>query len=821
MRRVGPILIVLLAVSLSAQSGTVTVSGGSGNPGSVVSVTVTLALSAGTSIDSLSFGVRIIANGSAPAISGVTFTSGLPTSPTLTAVTSDGVGPFWASLSPTLTGTTTLGTVNFTIPATAVAGQTYSATLTAASATYINAAGNRTTLTPTLGAPSTVTVTAVASPAISLTGTSLSFSAQEGSNPSPQSQSVSISNSGGGTLSWSAAVATGTFLSVSPPSGTGSGTITITVNSASLAAGSYSGSVRVTATGASNTPQTINLSLTVSPVVQQQQPVLSLTGTSLTFTANQGGGNPPAQTVGINNSGTGTLAWSASVTSGSNFLTVSPASGTAPSTISISVNSASLAAGTYNGAVQVSASGANGSPQSVAVTLTVNAGPVLAVNTTALSFSGQTGAAISSQQVSISNSGSGTLSWSASAAVSSGASNWLIVSPLTGSATANPATLTVSVNPTGLSAGVYTGTVTVSPSGSGGSPQVIKVTLTLLSANATLALSPRVMQFSAAVGSNPQPQTLQIQNTGATALNFTVQPSTLTGGNWLAVSPASGSATAATPGNVLVQVTSAGLDPGNYTGTLNISANAGNSPQAVTVSLAVGAPLPNRNGIVNGASFSPAATVTPGAIVSLFGTSLAPSIAVADHLPLPTSLAGVQVLVNGVPAPLFYVSPTQINFQMPTPITDSSVQVVVVSGTVQSLPVTVPIVSEDPGIFTIRSDGTGQAAALNFDNSPNGSAIPAAAGSVVQLFCTGLGAVNPPVLPGQPAGTNPVSVTVTTPVVMVGGQPAVVQFSGLAPGFVGLYQVNVVVPQGLTAGTQTLLLQVNGRSSNQATIAIK
>jgi adhesin/invasin len=405
--------------------------------------------------------------------------------------------------------------------------------------------------------------------------------------------------------------------------------------------------------------------------------------------------------------------------------------------------------------------------------------------------------------------------------VSSGANTWLSVSPASGSVSASPSALTVSVNPSGLAAGTYTGTVTVTASGAGSSPQSVKVTLTLTTSSAALALSTRLMQFAAAAGADPLPQTLQVQNTSASALSFTVTASTVSGGDWLAVSPASGSSTAAAPGNVVVQVTSAGLAAGNYTGTLNISANASNSPQAVTVNLAVGAPLPNRNGFVNGASFSQTAVVSPGSIVSLFGSNLAPGTAAAASLPLPTTLAGVQVLVNGIPAPLFYVSPAQINFQMPAGITDTVVQVVIVSGSVQSLPVTVPIVTEDPGIFTIRSDGTGQAAALNADNSANGAGHPAAPGSVVQIFATGLGAVDPPVLPGQAAGSNPVSVTLSKPVVMMNGVGAEVLFSGLAPGFVGLYQVNARVPQSVTGAAVSLQITINGRQSNAASIAVQ
>jgi len=188
---------------------------------------------------------------------------------------------------------------------------------------------------------------------------------------------------------------------------------------------------------------------------------------------------------------------------------------------------------------------------------------------------------------------------------------------------------------------------------------------------------------------------------------------------------------------------------------------------------------------------------------------------------LPTTLLGVQVLVNGTPAPLFFVSPSQINFQMLSAITDPTIQVAVVSAGVRSLPIDVPVVTEEPGLFTIAANGAGQAAVLNADNSVNGTGNPAAAGTVLQIFATGLGKVDPPVSPGQPALADPLSLTVSKPIVRIGGTVAELLFSGLAPGFVGLYQINVRIPPGLASGQQNLQVELNGRQSNVATVAIR
>jgi adhesin/invasin len=310
-----------------------------------------------------------------------------------------------------------------------------------------------------------------------------------------------------------------------------------------------------------------------------------------------------------------------------------------------------------------------------------------------------------------------------------------------------------------------------------------------------------------------------VLNGFSSTLGWTATANTLVGSNWLSVSPSSG----VSPTTLTVTVNSASLAKGVYLGNITItalpSANAINSPQSLLVSLAVSAPVIGPNGIVDGAGF--ASTISAGGIASLFGTNLAASTASAATLPLPTTLAGTQVLVNGVAAPLFYVSPSQINFQMPSEPVGTGVSVVVVSGGINSLSATVNIAMAGPGIFTANSNGQGQAAVLNQDYSANSAQNPAAAGSVIQIFATGLGLTNPAIAAGQPGPSSSLANTVSTPLVTLNGVSAAVGFSGLAPGFVGLYQVNVTIPPGTASGAASLQIQINGQSSNTATVAIK
>jgi uncharacterized protein (TIGR03437 family) len=199
------------------------------------------------------------------------------------------------------------------------------------------------------------------------------------------------------------------------------------------------------------------------------QSTLAASPASLQFAWTVGADAPAAQSIQIANAGTGTLAWTA--TAGAPWMTVSPASGTAPSPLSVSVSPAGLSAGTYTGSVQIASAGASNTPASIGVTLTVTeAQASLAVAPTALTFQYTYGGALPpSQNLAITNSGGGTLTWTASTSA-----YWLSLSAASGSA---PASLAVSVNPANLAAGTYTENLTIAAAGAVGSPAQVSVTL--------------------------------------------------------------------------------------------------------------------------------------------------------------------------------------------------------------------------------------------------------------------------------------------------------------------------------------------------------
>jgi uncharacterized protein (TIGR03437 family) len=220
---------------------------------------------------------------------------------------------------------------------------------------------------------------------------------------------------------------------------------------------------------------------------------------------------------------------------------------------------------------------------------------------------------------------------------------------------------------------------------------------------------------------------------------------------------------------------------------------------------------------VSAATFLPGAPLAPGMVTALFGSALAGQTG-SGAAPLPDALAGVQVLVNEAPVPLFYVSPGQINLQAPSHLEPGSVarlEVVRASTGDVIAAATVSIAAAAPGIFGV----------LNEDGSINGPDRPASRGSLVQIFATGQGLVSGAGPDGQPAPLQPAAVTPTLPVVTIGTssqRDVVPDFSGLAPGFVGLWQINGRVPAATVPAARTpLLVRYGGAASNVIYIAVR
>ncbi|HLY18664.1 MAG TPA: glycoside hydrolase family 30 beta sandwich domain-containing protein [Bryobacteraceae bacterium] len=212
-------------------------------------------------------------------------------------------------------------------------------------------------------------------------------------------------------------------------------------------------------------------------------------------------------------------------------------------------------------------------------------------------------------------------------------------------------------------------------------------------------------------------------------------------------------------------------------------------------------------GAVNSAAVQ--AALSPGELFSIYGVNLAAAPQQPSLLPLPVSMAAASVQINGISAPLLYVSPLQINAQIPWEVTPGSATLTVTRAGIAAAQ-TVTIAAAGPAIFTI--DGT-HAAALNQDYSVNSQAHPAAAAEAIFLYGTGLGAVSPPVPTGAAAPADTLSWVTAKVTATVGGTPTGVPFAGMAPGFAGLYQINLVVPPGIS-GAVPVTVSVAGVPSN-------
>ncbi len=228
--------------------------------------------------------------------------------------------------------------------------------------------------------------------------------------------------------------------------------------------------------------------------------------------------------------------------------------------------------------------------------------------------------------------------------------------------------------------------------------------------------------------------------------------------------------------------------------------------------------------VVNGASFV-AGGIVPGEIATAFGTNLTSGsgINITSGLPLPTAFLNDTLMVNNQPVALFAVDNVngqqQINFQVPWEVSSGPMASVAVENNGSTGPsVSLPVLVAQPGIFNYSVGGNIFGAILHASFQLADTAHPTKPGETVLIYCTGLGAVSSPPADGE-AGTG--QPTMTMPTVTIGGAQAIVTFSGLAPGFVGLYQINAGLPAGLTSGNQPVLVTLAGTSSNSVLLPVQ
>jgi len=585
--------------------------------------------------------------------------------------------------------------------------------------------------------------------------------------------------------------------------------------------------------------------------------------TGLSFQAVQSGPQPPAQSFSVL-SGLGNLNFSLAVSTvtGGGWLSASPLTGTANfgtvgTPIRVKANPAGLAAGTYYGQITVSAASAPNSPQVVTVVLTVataNTNLTPSLDKTGLIFVGSPfGANPANQNVTLFNPTSAPVSFSSSISVSATTPGSLFsTSVATGTLTAGQS-LAVSVQAsTSAPAGIYSGTINFSFAGS--SSRVVNILL-ILAPGATPSASekpgseqpgseqpgseqPRassctptkLLPVFTLLGNNftvpaawPTPIEAAIDDdcgTPLTAGSVTISfsngdpPLSLTSnrdGNWSATWPP----TNPRPSGITLLLTAFQQET-NLTGTAKIGGG-------VTANASV--PIVSPGGVVETASYS--APAAPGNIVAIFGTNLAVPGASATSVPLPNTLSSSSALFAGQTMPLFYAGNQQMNAVVPYGITPNTrYQLVVESGGNVSVPQNVLVGVARPAVFTVDSSGQGQGQIYWYDSKGNqilaGMNSPATTGDALVIYCSGLGEVSPPLTVGTATPLGFLTNTVGTVTVSIGGVQAAVAFAGLTPGSVGLYQVNVTIPSGLsTNSAMPLQISVDGQDSAVVTFAFQ
>ncbi len=229
-------------------------------------------------------------------------------------------------------------------------------------------------------------------------------------------------------------------------------------------------------------------------------------------------------------------------------------------------------------------------------------------------------------------------------------------------------------------------------------------------------------------------------------------------------------------------------------------------------------------GVVNPASYAASATVVPGSLAVAFGSFLLAAPAQATTVPLPMAISGLSLdFGDGQQAPLYYAAAGDVSFQIPWELAgDTQVSLMASLNGQTGAPQTVNLAPFAPGLFSVNTQGTGQGVIFDVLFHLVDSTNPATAGStVVVIYATGLGAVTNQPATGSPSPSKPAAETTTMPLVTIGGAPAAVQFSGLAPQEIGVYQVNALVPAGSAIGSAVpVSLSIGGVTSNTVTIAV-
>jgi len=751
-----------------------------------------------------------------------------------TATFTVAVNAIWLSATPLggqTPGSISISVVNFT----GLAPGTYTAQVTV---TAFNVSPSSLTI------PVTLIVQSVPQPQLILGQTHFAYGLAQGS--APFEGQVLLTNPGGGVLSFTTAVTGCSCVTLSTASGsTASGQATagapaavaFTVNPVGLPPATYNSQIVITP----SVGQPVAVPITIAVNSLTQSIVLNQTG--LLFGAVAQGAAPPAQSFNILNAGQGLMILTLTaqtLSGGPGWLIVNPASssvaaGSISTPVTVSVNPKGLAVGQYYGLVQVIAANAGNSPQLVSVLLNVvdpSQGAILATPTGVLV--GSAAGASLTGTVTLYNLSNQALTYTSTMSTADGG-NWVLASPSTGTVPAQSSVqVMVSANASLLPSGTGQGVIRFGFSN--GIVQSIAVS-SLEIDQTSCQSSYLVPTVTGSIGpsftvTQSQPVSLNVSvvdNCNNIIPSTAVTASFSDGDSSIALVPQGNGVWSGTwtPAAAEAQVSVVIVPTVVIQGTKSI---AGLAQLTGTVQPAASTEAPAPAAVLNSASVSATAQISPGSWVTILGNRLANSTSIASGT-FPSTLAGTAVVIGSTALPLDYVSPTQVNALLPFSLMpNTTVSLVVQRSGTESVPIDVTIADLGPAIFAVNGVGTGQGAVTIASSgvlaAPVGAfpgSQPVARGDFLAIYCSGLGAVNNTPADGAPAPSSPpLATTLATPSVSIGGVPAVVSYSGLAPGLVGLYQVNVQVPTNAPTGPAVnLAISVGSLTSNTVTVAVQ
>jgi uncharacterized protein (TIGR03437 family) len=696
---------------------------------------------------------------------------------------------------------------------------------------------------PCAGDAQTVNVTLTVKatpPQLTVINDLLSFTTTP-TNPQPSTENLEVENTGGGSIGFQSVTCTAPWCKVgSVPVGVGGGVtsdIRITADPTGLGAGIYYADVvMVSSVGTTQVPVDFF-------IASNSTMVLEPAGIELQM---QAGGQVavPEPDFEVAVSGTTAVSWTASLLPGTPWVNLVNSSGTStgtqPGFANFQIDQAAvsaLSAGTYYATVRVTAPNTVNSPQDFQIVLNVASVDKTKPQPTpgGLLFITAANGAPPPQTDVIFASSVDPVFYQASVSTDDGGS-WLHVAKTAGSTSVStPARASISVTPAGLSPGVYHGTATYSFSASG----VRSVNVTLIVLAAGLAPSDRTGGQSAKAQGICTPAKLVPTQTGLVS-NFAAPaawPSPLEitladdcgnavgGGQVVATfsngdppllfslaDPVAGRYVATwTPRHtgsqvtVIARATAAGLADGTTQIAGSVTANV--------------APLLTPNGTLHIFTPQVGAPLAPGTIVQIYGSQLATKTLAGTTIPLANSLAGTSVIIGGVQAPLYFVSPGQVNAQVPFELSPGQpYQVIVNNNGALSTPNGIAVNGTTPGVAALASG------AANAQHVADGSLItegsPAKPGEYIVLYLAGMGATSVPVADGAASPSNPLATTQAAPTVTLNGEPTNVVFSGLTPGLAGLYQIDLQIPADAPNGDLTLVVTQPGANASSVIVPV-